>query len=259
MNLSVRILLIFFCLLAPLSEAADKGNTLIVGYGDHNAPPYAIEMSEKLQSGIIKDIATELSDELDISVSFFKTPRKRTERYLENNTIHLYLISNPAWLDNSDKLQWSTPLFIDKDILVVREDNPKKYQEMADFRRMIIGTIRGYSYPELQPFFDKEFFIRYDVSSLDVNFIRIELNRIDALVDSEILINYHLKQSNNAHLYRKSPLTVSQQNIQAALSPNAPITLIQLNQALKKLKDQGVIAAILKKYQIEDNSPQKSQ
>jgi polar amino acid transport system substrate-binding protein len=243
---------ILYSMLFSLSALADNKTKLIITYGDHNSAPYAIEKGEQLSGGIIKDIATELSDELDVGVTFIKTPRKRIERYLENNTIHLVLIANPAWLINSDKLQWSETILIEKSIMVIKASNENKYQEIIDFRGMIIGTIRGYKYTNLQPYFDKEYFIRYDVSNLNVNFIRLALERIDALVDSEILINYQLKQNKNAQIFKVLPLIVSQHNIQAALSPNAPITLTQLNQALNKLKDQGVIAAILKKYDIEE-------
>jgi len=230
---------------------ADNDIKLLIGYGDHDAPPYAIEKAETLYSGIIKDIATEISEELDISVTFVKTPRKRTERYLENDTIHLILMSNPAWL-NSKKLQWSNSLLIEKEVIVIKADNIREYQEISDLRGMIIGTIRGYKYPALQTFFDSEYFIRYDVSNLEVNFIRLALNRVDALVGADILINYQLKQNKDAQVFKVLPLTINQNSIQAALSPNAPITLTQLNLVLKKLKDQGVIAAILKKYQIDE-------
>jgi len=247
----LKLLLCYPCFIA-LSVLADDKTTLIVGYGDHNSAPYAIERGEQLSSGIIKDIATELSGELDINIAFIKTPRKRTQRYLENNTIHLILITNPHWLTNSEKLQWSDPLFIEKDIMVIKADNSNLYQKITDFRGMTIGTIRGYKYPTLQPFFDKDYFIRYDVNNLNVNLIRLGLNRIDALVDAEILINYQLKINKNPKEFKVLPLVVSQQNIQAALSPNAPVTLITFNRALNRLKDQGVIAAILKKYHIEE-------
>ncbi|HCM47998.1 MAG TPA: hypothetical protein DIS98_11015 [Colwellia sp.] len=243
--------LICYSALIPLAAFADNQTTLIISYGDHDAAPYSIEIGEQLYGGIIKDIATELAGELDIAVTFVKTPRKRIERYLENNTVHLVLITNPAWLTNSEKLQWSESIFIEKNMMVVKADNTNKYQELIDFRGMIIGTVRGYTYPTLQPFFDQEKFIRYDVSNLNVNFIRLDLRRIDALVDANILINYQLKKSNNAQDFTVLPLIVSEHNIQAALSPNAPITLTQFNQALKILKDQGVIDAILKKYQPE--------
>lgn len=243
-------LIILFSAFSSSLVLSDNKTKLIIGYGDHDAAPYAIERAEQLYDGIIKDIVTEISDELDISISFIKTPRRRIERYLENDTIHLVLITNPAWLNNSEKLQWSDTLFIEQDKMVVMADNLNTYQELLDFRGMIIGTIRGYKYPDLQPFFDKKHFIRYDVSNLHVNFIRLELNRIDALVDADILINYHLKQVKNAKVFKVLSLTVSQHKIQAALSPNAPVSIIQFNQALKKLKDQGVIAAILKKYEI---------
>lgn len=241
-----------FSLLISFSVFADNKATLVIGYGDHNAAPFTIERGEELQGGIIKDIAKEIAAEIDINVSFVKTPRKRTERNLINDDIHLILLSNPAWLSNK-KLRWSETLFTQKDVMVVRADNPNKYNQISDFRGMVIGTIRGYTYPSLQSYFEKEQLIRYDVNNLQVNLIRLDLNRIDALVDAEILINHQLKQSDNASHFKVLPLTVSQDPLKAALSPNAPITMKQLNQTLKKLKDQGVIAAILKKYQIEDN------
>jgi ABC-type amino acid transport substrate-binding protein len=247
-------LLICFSNLLALSVFADDKRTLIIGYGDHDSAPYAIESGERLSSGIIKDIATELSGELDINITFIKTPRKRTERYLESNTIHLILITTPHWLSNSEKLQWSDTIFIEKDIMVIKADNSNLYQQLADFRGMTIGTIRGYKYPTLQPFFDKEYFVRYDVNNLNVNMIRLGLNRIDALVDAEVLINYQLKKNENPQEFKVLPLVISQQNIQAALSPNAPVKLVTFNQALNRLKDQGVIAAILKKYHIEEKA-----
>jgi polar amino acid transport system substrate-binding protein len=128
--------------------------------------------------------------------------------------------------------------------MVVRADNPKKYTQISDFKGMVIGTIRGYIYPSLEPYFVNEQLIRYDVSNLQVNLSRLDLNRIDALIDAEMLINYQLKQSKNADSFKVLPLTISQDNLKTVLSPNAPITMKQLNQTLQKLKDQGVVAAI---------------
>ena len=256
---SVKCLTVFMLILTfPLQfVSANDTNKLIISYGDHDSAPYAIEKGEALSSGLIKDIATEIADELDINISFFKTPRKRTERYLENDKVHLVLITNPAWLHNSDKLQWSENIFSEKDVVVTRSDNHINYETLADLKGMIIGTIRGYTYPTLEPYFEKGDFTRYDVSNLQVNFIRLELNRIDALVDADIAVSYLLQQSNNAQAYRVLPLSVSQHNIKAALSPNAPVSLEDFNQALRKLKEQGIIAAILKKYQSEENNIKK--
>ena len=205
-------------ILTPLLAIADNKTTLIIGYGDHDAAPYAIEKGEKLHAGVIKDIASELADELDIDISFLKTPRKRIERYLENNIVHIVLNTNPVWLNNSEKLQWSDPLFIEQDKIIVKSSNTKEYKSLLDFKNMIIGTIRGYKYPNLEPYFSKGYFTRYDVSTLEVNLIRLKLNRIDALVDADILINYQLKQNKSPEDYKLLPLVISEHNISSALS-----------------------------------------
>jgi polar amino acid transport system substrate-binding protein len=251
--LSFRLLSLIY-LLIPLSVFADNKTTLVIGYGEHNAAPYTIESGEELQDGIIKDIAKEIATEIGINTTFVKIPRKRTERNLLNDDIHLVLLSNPAWLSNK-KLRWSGTLFTQKDIMVVRADNQKKYNQISDFKGMVIGTIRGYIYPTLEPYFVNKQLIRYDVSNLQINLSILDLNRIDALIDAEMLINYQLKQSKNTHNFKVLPLTISQDNLKAVLSPNTPITMKQLNQTLQKLKDQGVIAGILKKHHRADNTP----
>ena len=80
--------------------------------------------------------------------------------------------------------------------------------------------------------------------------IRLNLKRVDVVIDSNILINYQLKQNNNNSAFKVLPIIVNEIDIKAALSANAPITLEQFNQTLKKLKDQGVIDAMMKKYDI---------
>lgn len=247
--ITFKKLLLCSAILPFFAFASDK-TTLIFSYGDYNAAPYAMESGEQLSSGIIKDIATELGDELGFMVSFVRTPRKRIERYLANNTSHIHLISNPAWLSHSEKFQWSDTLFIQKNRMVINADNPNNYEKLADFKGMVIGTIRGYKYPTLQPFFDQGELIPYGVTTLSVNLIRLNLKRVDVVIDSNILINYQLKQNNNNSAFKVLPIIVNEIDIKAALSANAPITLEQFNQTLKKLKDQGVIDAMMKKYDI---------
>jgi len=243
---SLFILLLSLC----FQVHANTENTLVVAYGDHDGMPYAMEEHDKLSAGIIKDISTELAAFLDINIEYHKIPRQRLERYLENNRIHVVLISNPKWLKNHDKLQWSDAIFKEQDLIVVRADNDKAYNSIEDLKGITIGTIRGYHYATLQPYFKEKYFVRYDVSNLEVNFIRLSLDRIDALVDANILINYYLKESDKFKEFRILPFPISSQDIHAAISPNAPISLAKFNQALSQLKSQGVIEAILEKYQV---------
>jgi len=244
---SVLFIIVLFTI-PTFPVSADSQSKLIVSYGDHNAPPYAIEKGEVLYGGLIKDIAIELADELDIDISFNKTPRKRIERNLENDSIHLVLISNPKWLSNSDKLQWSDTIFVEQDVIVTKAEKNHNYKEVSDLKGKIIGTIRGYSYPTIDALFDKNYFVRYDVSNLKVNLIRLQMNRVDAIVAASTPLNYLLQQSNKPLEFKVLPVSISQHNIRAAFSPNAPISIDDFNQALKKLKDQGIIAAILRKY-----------
>lgn len=247
----INYLLLFICCLCGTTiNAAPK---LIVGYGAHDAAPYAMTEAGYLTHGIIKDVIEELSDELNVDVEFLEVPRKRYARYLVANRIHLILISNPEWLGYSKDFDWSIPIFQETDVLVLAADKPT-ISQLNQLNGMRLGTIRGYIYPQLTELFNTKQLIRSDVRSMDLNFIRLKKGWIDAFVDSNILINYHLTQIEQSEYYQIAPLVISEHNIQAALAKGAPITIAQFNQALDKLKQNGVIDAILNRYKVKIKS-----
>ncbi|WP_185976887.1 hypothetical protein [Shewanella psychropiezotolerans] len=48
----------------------------MASFGAHNAEQYTVMETNQLVEGIIKDIAGELVDKLDIEVLYIQTPRK---------------------------------------------------------------------------------------------------------------------------------------------------------------------------------------
>ncbi len=238
-----------FCCLFLLSSQhlrADE-KALIVSFGAHNAEPYAILEGNQLVGGIIKDIADELADELDIDVIYVQTPRKRIERYLDTGVIHLVPISNPEWLKLGEQYRWSIPIFQDHDVLVTKDTNSRPIESLQDMRGMNLGTIRGYIYPTLTAMFADRIITRSDVRSLSSNIARLELDRIDGFIDSKTLTLYEMKQ-NHTDMLILTDVVISEHNIHAALSHHAPINIEALDQALKQLKERGVIEAILSQY-----------
>lgn len=51
-------------------------SVLVASFGAHNAEQYTVMETNQLVEGIIKDIAGELVDKLDIEVLYIQTPRK---------------------------------------------------------------------------------------------------------------------------------------------------------------------------------------
>ncbi len=238
------------CFTTSLSafEANKPEQTFIVSFGVHNGPPFALIEGDRLVGGIIKDVAEEIANELNIIVSYVKVPRKRQENYLSKGIVHANLVSNPQWLKKRELLNWSEPLFFDQDVLVFQQSKAKS--KLSEVANMTVGTIRGYTYPNIEKYFARGDMLRSDVGNIELNFIRLEKGWIDTFVGSNLLIQNSLKNMAHPELFEVSPFSISEHGIYAALSPNSPVSIAQFNQVLIRLKKHGVIDAILNKYKI---------
>lgn len=221
---------------------------IVFSFGSHNSAPYAIANGSNLVGGVIWDIANELADELNAEAIFVNIPRKRQAKYLKAGHTDVLLISNPSWLGNVGGLVWSEALFEELNVLVTLADNPLVIQSKQDLHGLNIGTIRGYKYPLIEDDFEQSLIARYDVRELDANIGKLLLARIDAFIDSSILINYRLSKKENTDRFQVAPLILSKHQVYAAISPMSSVAPKQIVAALKKLKEQGVIDAIMQKY-----------
>jgi polar amino acid transport system substrate-binding protein len=243
----VAIGILFTSLLYSLS-AKEYHESIVFSFGSHNGAPYAFTSGDNLVGGIIWDIAHELADALNVRAEFINIPRKRQANFLEKGEADIILISNPEWLSNKDSVRWSEELFKDMDILVTLADSPLTINFKQDLFGLNIGTIRGYKYPLIDNNFAQQQMIRLDVRELHSNFEKLLLKRVDTFIDSSILINYQLSKREDVEIFRVEPLRVSNHRIYAAISAKSSIPYQKILAALKKLKKNGVIEAILHKY-----------
>jgi len=176
-------------LMSFLASAAASDESLIVSYGSHDAEPYAIVENGELTGGIIKEIMDEVGREIEIEIQYQNIPRMRMDQYLLSGQSHVRVISSPRWYKSPEQFLWSTPLFQESGRYVVSAEKEFPIREYDDLTGKKVGTIRGYQYPEgLVKRFESGEIIRDDVTSLATNFERLKLNRIDALLDADILI-----------------------------------------------------------------------
>ena len=221
---------------------------LIVSFGSHNAAPYAFVENNQLRSGIIKDIADVLAKKLGIDVVYKAVPRKRMVDYLGSGKIHAIFIVNPIWINNSEKYQWTHPLFQESDIFVVSSNNNFSITSYKDLHGKRLGAISGYIYNTLTEHFQAGKIIRDDVADIDTNFRKLNAGRIDALIDSDIMINFYLKNNQVNQKFIIADKVASTHDIYAMFAQKLPVPFIRINEALSQLKQSGQIEAILNRY-----------
>ncbi len=238
------------CQISVAFSSSLSAETLLVGYGTHNAAPYTISESGELDSGIIKDIMDAVAEQLvDASVVYIKVPRKRMGQHLLSAKMHIKPIANPDWELNPEAYDWSVPLFKTHDMLVIPIDRNIELERIEDLAGMRLATILGYRYPELEEMISRGQLEREDTKTLVAGLKMLQLHRVDALINTDILIKYQLRSEPfNRHL-KVVDVIFGTDDIRLMVSKQSPYKVEQLNDAIAHLKRSGLIQKILLKYQ----------
>ena len=240
--------LLIYLIVFILSIQIVSAKELIVAFGDYNAKPYAFIKDNHLTKGIIKDIMDQIGNELNLKIKYMRLPRKRVSSFLLEGKVHIRLISNPNWFKNPKQFHWSKPLFNEKDYFVISTKNTHKIRRIRDLKAKRLGTILGYHYSILENN-SKLQILREDTRTLEGNFKKLDLGRIDVLIDSDILIHYYIKEQYTQHKFRILQEVASSHSIHAMYSKlNLPISYKKIDAAFIKLKENGTIQKILDKY-----------
>ncbi|RCU50016.1 hypothetical protein DU002_10375 [Corallincola holothuriorum] len=232
-------------LLSPALSATP--NNLTVGYGYHNAPPYAIISTGTLQSGIIKDIADALAAKANIKVSFKEVNRLDLDNQLNSGELDMNCIANPAWFKQPERFVWSGPLFVEQDRLYGPPDDKRKVDEIGDLSLTRVGTIRGFHYPTLESQFEQHNIQRSDASKHADNFAALLNQQVDYVIADNITTNY-LVHSSGEQRFTQHQLKISEHQVHCMFSAKSKFDTKQLASLLDKLAESGEIDRIINHY-----------
>lgn len=223
-------------------------DTLIVAYGSYNAAPYIVkDATGAVSSGIFYDIAVKLAENLSCTIRFKEVPRKRLVRAIQEGTVHIYLKGNTSWVDDSTLFFWSIPLFEERDILLCPDSLANRITSREGVKGLTVGTQLGYRYRVLDSCFKAGLCKRDDVTSLWANVQKLQMGRVDCLIDSDIIIYYQLKQRGITGL--KSALWIPETyQLRSMLSPLSPVSVAEIDRVYEKMKREGLFREILDRY-----------
>lgn len=233
-------------LLAASEEVSSKD--LRVAASSYLSEPYTMYENGKLRGGLIKDIFDSLGTDLGVSIIYSDIPRKRVEVGLKIGEIHIAPVAHPQWLSKTYSDDWTVAVFTLKDLLILQSDSKLNYRNTNDLRTLRIGTTLGYHYPLLDSYFDAGTIIRSDVQKMEQNVDMLLSKRIDAYITHNIVFRYFQKTDPRASSLRAVELEAPERPISWAVSKKSPIPLEQLNNYIRKLRKNGRLDQILRKY-----------
>lgn len=222
---------------------------LSITYGDYDVAPFVLIKDGVLAEGIIKDIGDELAHGMGLKPTYIQIPRKRLPTMIESGEVHMRIIFNPDWLTDSHRFHWSDVMFEDKSILVVRRQDAATFDEMNQFLGKRIGAIFGQVYPSFQEFFIADMMTRDDSINLESNLRRLEKNRIDAVLTTEMAFKYTLRSFINSDAFQDSQTLSEPHQHFIMYSKNTPWKPSVFKNAFDKMRQSNRFHKIVDKYQ----------
>lgn len=237
--------------LCTLSQAALAVALLRLTIAESDGPPIALLENKRLVGGLIKDIGDALARELNTQAEYNVVPRGRVEHMIEQGKSHITCNTNPKWYAPaySTPLEWTKEIYPQVERLVSLDTMPD-IRTIDDLKGKKISTTYGYSYPPAisQLWYTQQATQKPELRmALMMNAVRRKLTEI-AIV-SELEFAYWSKQHPSlATSFKTHPLVISTMPTVCAVSKNSAYSATQLNQAIDRLKINGELNAILKRY-----------
>lgn len=243
MPIAAMLLFLLFYAATALSD----NMPLYAIVSETNTPPYAIfNADHKLQSGLSKDIIDELGRRVNRTVEYINLPRARVEPWLIEGQAEIACFLNPDWVNEPDKLLWSTELFSTRQLLVRRSDSApiSAIQHLAGKR---VGTTRGFTYPELEQVFQSGDVIRDDAHSLQSNLLRLKQGRLDVVMTVDLSYHFFVKTLDDQS-FSADPLWSKAPSVYCGLSQHNPKNALLLRETLQAITASGFIEQRLAFY-----------
>ncbi|WP_141430507.1 ABC transporter substrate-binding protein [Bacillus sp. 03113] len=237
-----------------LEEAKKKG-VLVVG-SSNDAPFAFIDKDTKEFSGIDAEIITEIAKRLGIPKVEMKEV-KFENLLLELNNKNIDMVTDAMYIKpEREKIANFTNIwYTEGEALVVSKNSSIK--GIDDLKDKVVGGQKGTAFLEFAQKLQKEGKIKEVTvfGSQAELLLAVNTNKIDACITDSAVAGYSITKDQSLNLKLVSPYKAEAAgNIGAAVRKNDTELLEAVNKELDKLKEEGFILEVLKKYGLnEDN------
>jgi polar amino acid transport system substrate-binding protein len=224
------------------NASAAQMMTFVVQEGD--TFPHALIEGKNLKGGLTFDLQKALGQELNRDIKNMIVPRKRMANLLETGEADVLCFGRPEWFGTT--ILWSKYFIPYVDVLVARQ-NAKRPANMIDLANVPVGTVNGYSYPEIEKILGP-MFIREVAPSPKSNLAKLAAGRMDYAVTDTLSLAHFLKTNAPTPQFHDQNLVIAETKTACALSKKSAITLDELNSAIDKIVTSGKLDAIFQQY-----------
>lgn len=238
------LLMISINLYAPLVVAQAEPSVLKFDLGENTGwAPYRTGKTAD-QAGILAELILLIEASSNIKFESVNWPQKRAEFALVKGIVDFDFICT-AWFPGGTygrKFVISEPLFEINEYVITLKGNKQLYPTLESIYTKPIGTIAGYFY------FDDYQFTRVNFRDEDALIKALKFKRVDAIILEQEAAK-HWASIHDVEIEMAAPHTTG--NLLIRLNKTKQEQLPAINAAIKALKQNGKLKAVLDKYGVE--------
>ncbi len=241
-------------LLAMVSTWAFAGETVTVGWEPWEPYQYLNEKKELV--GLDVEVLTALAKQAGIEIVFKEFPWKRILFYVENGELDMTSGASKA-PEREVYAYYSEPYRMESAVMFVRKGTSANYalNELKDILSgsFQLGVEREYHYGEnYAELMKNEAFAKHVqvVNRAELNYNKLLRNRIDGFLVDPFVGAAYLKRNKLADRIETHPMPIYSDAIHFLVSKKTshPSLVERLNASIRKMKADGSLAAIIKKW-----------
>lgn len=197
--------------------------------------------------GILHDVMVSLATQVGVPAELHVLPRARVQSAMEHGEVDVRCYAAQSWLPNqSGDYIWSIPLWTQPDLLISKQASPASLVA-ADLPEQSIGTVRGYSYPSLQPLFDANRLQREDARNQEQVLEKLLAGRYRYAVSNQWTLDwFNQRVRPTERLHSVAVLQVQRVGCYVRNAPDVPVQRIL--RTLLRMKMSGEIDGIIRLY-----------
>lgn len=197
--------------------------------------------------GILYDVMLSLATQVGVPAEFHVLPRARVQSAMEHGEIDVRCYAAQSWLPNqSGDYIWSIPLWVQPDVLLSRPD-PLTSADPAHLPRQSIGTVRGYTYPTLQPLFDADKLDREDARNQEQVLEKLLAGRYRYAVSNQWTMDW-FNQRLLPEQQLQSVAVLQEQRVGCYVRNDPKVPVQRILRTLLRMKMSGEIDDIIRLY-----------
>jgi len=212
-------------------------------------PPFEMVVDGEPRGAALDIFRVSMPD--DVSTSVKMIPASRSLLRTPGDTVYTRLECR-EWMPDDDLYLWSAPVLKLRTVLLSRRNNPVEYTDESTLHGLVVGCIKSYSYPGVEPLFKSGRAYRYDVNS-DVVLLRmLKAGRVDVAVFDEHTARWIIRESPEMSMvdFHFSSRALGDSDLRFAFNrhPGWELRLPEINDRIRANRKAGVYGKIMDRY-----------